>query len=297
MKLSRSVFAVVALTASVTALAGVRLDKINATGTLNLGHRDSSIPFSYLDDHQKPIGYSMEICDGIIQSIEQKLGKKLKVNLVPVTSATRIPLINNGTVDLVCGSATNNLERQKQVNYAPTTFVTSIRYVTVKSDHIHELSQLKGKTVTSSAGTSSLKWLNQVNAQKGLKMRIIPAKDHAAGFLNVETGRAKAFFMDDVLIAGLVANSKNPARYELSEKAFSVEPYGIIYPKGDDELKAVVDAAVVAMMKDGRLEKLYNKWFTQPIPPKGINLNLPMSEALKRVIKHPTTSGDPADYL
>ncbi|AIL33287.1 amino acid ABC transporter substrate-binding protein [Basilea psittacipulmonis] len=296
MKLSRLALMAVVAGVAVGAQAGVRLDKIKNTGVLNMGHRDASIPFSYLDDNHQPIGYAMDICYGIVKSLEENLGKKIQVNLVPVTSATRIPLVQNGSVDLVCGSATNNPERQKQVAFAPTTYVAASRFVSVKDDHIHSLEDLKGQTVTSSAGTSSLKWLNQVNVDQKLEMRVIPAKDHAAGFLNVETGRAKAFFMDDVLLAGLVANSKDPARYVINDKANTVEPYGLIYPKDDVELKALIDDAVIAMMKDGTVEKLYNKWFMNPIPPKNINLNLPMSEELKKVLVNPTSSGDPKDY-
>jgi len=293
----------IAAIASVTALTSLgahaegRLDRIKSSGTISLGYREASLPFSYLDDAQKPIGYSMDICHGIVEAVKKNLGmSKIDVKLVAVTSSTRIPLIANGTVDLTCGSATNNLERQKQVSFAPTTFVTANRFVAKKSSNVNKLADLKGKTVISTAGTSNIKWTTGANADQNLGMNIIPAKDHAEAFLTVESGRATAFFMDDVLLAGLVATSRNPGEWMISEEAYSVEPYAIIEPKDDPAFKKVVDDAVTTMMKDGTLQKLYTKWFQSPIPPKGINMNLPMSETLKKVIEKPTDSGDPAHY-
>ncbi|ALM84686.1 amino acid ABC transporter substrate-binding protein [Bordetella sp. N] len=294
--------ALIAALAAVTTLASVaahadgRLDQIKSSGTISLGYRDASLPFSYLDDAQKPIGYSMDICYGIVKAVEKSVGKTLKVNLVPVTSSTRIPLVANGTVDLECGSTTNNLERQKQVSFAPTTFVTANRYVAKKSSNINSLADLKGKTVISTAGTSNIKWTTEANAEQKLGMNIIPAKDHAEAFLTVESGRATAFFMDDVLLAGLVATSRNPGEWVIGKEAYSVEPYAMIEPKNDPAFKKVVDDAVVAMIKDGTVAKYYDKWFMKPIPPKNVNLNLPMSEPLKKVLANPTDSGDPAAY-
>ncbi len=291
---------------SFTATAG-RLDDIKSSGTIKLGYRDASLPFSYLDDNQKPIGYSMDICYGIVDAVKQKLGmKQLNVQLVPVTSSTRIPLVANGTVDLECGSTTNNLERQKQVSFAPTTFVTANRFVAKKSSNFKTLEDLKGKTVISTAGTSNIKWVTEANGGQGkylegtavpsLGMNIIPAKDHAEAFLTVESGRASAFFMDDVLLAGLVATPRNPKEWMISDQAYSVEPYAMIEPKDDPAFKKVVDDAVIAMMKAGTIETLHKKWFMSPIPPKNVNLNLPMSPALKKVLANPTDSGDPATY-
>jgi glutamate/aspartate transport system substrate-binding protein len=287
--------------ASVTALTSVahadgRLDSIKSSGTISLGYRDASLPFSYLDDAQKPIGYSMDICAGIVKAVEKSVGKPLKVNLVAVTSSTRIPLVANGTVDLECGSTTNNLDRQKQVSFAPTTFVTANRYVAKKSSNINKLEDLKGKTIISTAGTSNIKWTTEANNEKKLGMNIIPAKDHAEAFLTVESGRATAFFMDDVLLAGLVATSRNPSEWMIGKEAYTVEPYAMIEPKDDPAFKKVVDDAVVAMIKDGTVEKLYTKWFMSPIPPKNVNLNLPISDPLKKVLANPTDSGDPAAY-
>ena len=281
----------------VAAQAQGRLDKIKATGQITLGVRESSIPFSYLDDAQKPVGYSIDICHGIVDALKEKLGlEQLQVKQIAVTSSTRIPLVANGTVDISCGSATNNEQRQQQVSFAPTTFVTSTRFASLKSSGLKDLADLKGATVISTAGTSNLRWLTQVNAEEKLGMRIMNAKDHSEAFLTVNSGRAVAFFMDDILLAGLVANSRNADDWVISEKAYTVEPYGMILPKDDPEFKRAVDDAVKAMMQDGRLKKMYQKWFTQPIPPRNINLNWPMSAELEKVIANPTDSPRPEDY-
>jgi glutamate/aspartate transport system substrate-binding protein len=277
--------------------ANSRIDKIKSTGEITLGYRDSSIPFSYLDDHQKPIGYSMDICSGVVDALKKDLKMpNIKVKLVSVTSSTRIPLVANGTIDLSCGSATNNAQRQVQVSFAPTTFVTATRFTALKKSNLNDLADFKGKTVVSTSGTSNLKWLTEANAEQHLGMRIIPAKDHSEAFLTVSSGRASAFFMDDILLAGLVATSRDPGEWMISKKAYTIEPYGIIEPKGDPEFKTAVDNAIKAMMKDGKLDELYAKWFTKPIPPKNVNLNWPMTPELKKVIANPTDSPDPAVY-
>ena len=281
---------------ALSAQAG-RLDQIRERGEVALGYREASLPFSYLDDKQQPVGYSMDICMGVVEALKQKLQLPgLRVKRVPVTSSTRIPLVANGTVDMTCGSATNNEQRQKQVAFAPTMFITHTRLAYRKDSGVGNLESLKGKTVVSTAGTSSLLWLTQANAERKLGIRIMPAKDHAEAFLAVERGRAAAFIMDDVLLAGLVANSRKPDDWVIGEETFTTEPYAVILPKNDPEFKQVVDEAVEAMMRDGRMEKLYEKWFTQPIPPRGINLNWPLGDALKRVFAKPTDSPDPAVY-
>ncbi len=274
-----------------------RLDQIRDRGEVTLGYREASLPFSYLDDKQQPIGYSMDICMGVVEVLKQQLGlPDLRVKRVPVTSSTRIPLVANGTIDMACGSATNNAQRQQQVAFAPTMFITSTRLASLKDSGVTDLQSLKGKTVVSTAGTSSLLWLTQENAERKLGIRIMPAKDHAEAFLAVERGRAAAFLMDDVLLAGLIANSRQPDDWLIGEETFSTEPYAVILPRNDPEFKAAVDDAIKAMMQDGRMEKLYEKWFTQPIAPRDINLNWPIGDALKRVFAEPTDSPDPAVY-
>jgi len=239
----------------------------------------------------------MDLCYRIVDAVKSDLKlDKLEVRLNPVTSATRIPLIANGTVDLECGSTTNNLERQKQVSFTITHFVTANRFVSKKSANLKTVDDLRGKTVVSTSGTTNIKQITEIGAQKGLNLNIIAAKDHAEAFLMVETGRAAAFVMDDILLYSLVASSKSPQDYVISADALSVEPYAIMLPKGDAPFKKVVDEAMIATYKSGAINGIYQKWFLEPIPPKGINLNVPMSASFKKVIASPTDSGDPAVY-
>lgn len=273
------------------------LKKIKETGTITLGVRDSSIPFSYLDDKQSYQGYSIDLCLKIVTAVQKQLGlSSLNVKLNPVTSATRIPLMANGTIDLECGSTTNNMERQKQVSFAPTTFVTANRILSKKSSNIKSLADLKGKSVVSTSGTANLKQLTTLNADQSLGINIMPAKDHAEAFLMVETGRAAAFVMDDILLASLAANSKAPGDYEISKTALSVEPYGIMLRKDDVPFKAAVDKAISAVLTSGDVNRIYAKWFMAAIPPKGITLNWPMSDQFKAVVAKPTDSGEPSAY-
>ena len=285
-----------ALPASAQQLTGT-LAKVKDSGTITLGHRESSVPFSYYDDNQKVIGYAMDLCYGIVDAVKAELKlDKLEVKLNPVTSATRIPLIANGTVDLECGSTTNNLDRQKQVAFTITHFVTANRFVSKKSSNLKTVDDLKGKTVVSTSGTTNNKPNTEIGAQKHLDLNIIAAKDHAEAFLMVETDRAAAFVMDDILLYSLVATSKAPGDYVISADALSVEPYGIMLRREDAPFKTVVDAAMTKTYKSGAINGIYDKWFLKPIPPKGINLNVPMSAAFKKVIANPTDSGDPAWY-
>ncbi|NEV00536.1 amino acid ABC transporter substrate-binding protein [Bradyrhizobium uaiense] len=275
------------------------LKNIKDTGAITLGYRDSSIPFSYLDDNQKPVGYAMDICYKIVDAVKKELKlDKLEVKLNPVTSATRIPLMANGTVDLECGSTTNNAERQKQVSFTNSHFLTASRYVTKKANKINSIDDLKGKTVVSTAGTTNIKQLTEANLARGLSVNIIPAKDHAEAFLMVETDRAVAFVMDDILLASLVAGSKSPDDYVISKDAFSKpEPYGIMLRKDDAPFKKVVDAATAALYTSGEGQKIYDKWFTQKIPPKGLNLNSPAGPEMKKQFAKPADSPDPDAYL
>ena len=273
------------------------LKKIKDTNTITLGHRDASIPFSYFDDKQQAVGYAMDLCGKIVDAVKAELKMpNLQVKLNPVTSATLIPLMANGTVYLECGSTTNNLERQKQVAFTITHFVTANRFVSKKASNLKKLDDLKGKTVVSTSGTTNIKQITELNGQKNLGMTILPAKDHAEAFLMVETGRAVAFFMDDILLYSLVASSKNPSEWTISADALSVEPYGIMLRRDDPSFKKVVDDAMTKVYKSGEITKIYAKWFLQPVPPKGINLNVPMSEVFKHVVAKPTDSGDPNDY-
>jgi glutamate/aspartate transport system substrate-binding protein len=273
------------------------LKKVKDTGSISLGHRESSLPFSYYDDNQKVVGYAYELCDKLADAVQAELKMdKLERKLVAVTSANRIPLLTSGGIDLECGSTTNNLERQKEVSFTLTHYVTATRFVSKKANNYKSLDDLKGKTIVSTAGTSNIKLVTGLNTERNLGMTIIPAKDHADAFLMVETDRAAAFAMDDILIASLVAVSKTPDAYVISEEALSVEPYGSMLRKDDPAFKKVIDDAMLAMFKDGTIEKLYDKWFMNPIPPKNVTLNVPISAQFKKVIANPTDSGDPKDY-
>ena len=293
---------IVAAACALAAPAGAQeltgtLAKIKETGTITIGHRDSSLPFSYYDDKQQVVGYAMDLCNKIVDAVKTNLNMpNLKVALNPVTSATRIPLMANGTVDLECGSTTNNLDRQKQVAFTITHFVTANRFVSKKSNNFKTVADLKGKTVVSTSGTTNIKQINEINTAQNLGITILPAKDHAEAFLMVETDRAQAFVMDDILLASLAASSKDPSLYQISEEALSVEPYGIMLRKDDPAFKKVVDDAMTAVYKSGDINAIYEKWFTKPIPPRGITLNIPLGASFKKVIENPTSSGDPADY-
>ena len=284
-------------TANAEELTGT-LKNIKESGAITLGFRDSSIPFSYLDDSQKPVGFAMDICYKIVDAVKKELKlDKLDVKLTPVTSSNRIPLLANGTIDLECGSTTNNAEREKQVSFTNTHFLTASRYVSKKSSNIGKIDDMKGKSIVSTAGTTNIKQLTEANAARNLGINIIAAKDHAEAFLMVETDRASAFVMDDILLASLVAGSKDPSAYVISTDAFSKpEPYGIMLRRDDPAFKKVVDAATAAVYTSGEGQKLYDKWFTQKIPPKGLNLNTPIGPELKHEFAKPSDSPDPASY-
>jgi glutamate/aspartate transport system substrate-binding protein len=277
---------------------GPTLQKIKDSGTIMIGNRDSSVPFSYLDNNQKPIGFAIYICEKIVEAVKNELKlDKLKVEFNPVTSSTRIPLLANGTIDLECGSTTNNAERQKQVWFTNTHFLTATRFVSKKSSHINSIDDLKGKSVVSTSGTTNIKQLTEANAARNLNITIIPAKEHAESFLMVETDRAVAVVLDDVLLASFVAGSKDPGAYVMSTDAFSKpEPYGIMLRKDDVAFKKVVDAATAALYTSAEGQKLYDKWFMQKIPPKGLNLNTPIAPELKAEFANPSDSPDPDSY-
>ena len=273
------------------------LAKIKRTGTITLGVRDGSVPFSYLDDKQQYIGYSVDLCMKIVTAAQKQLGlTSVKVMMNPVTPANRIPLMANGTIDLECGSATNNAERQKQVAFAPTMFVVANKLLVKKSSGIKSLADMKGKPLVVTAGTTTQKQLTILNNEMGLGMTILVGKDHPESFLMLETGRAVAQANDDILLAAQVAAAKNPGEYEITKEALSVEPYGIMLRRDDPAFKQLVDATLTRFYQSEDFKKVYDKWFMSPIPPKGINLNFPMPPQLQAVLAKPTDSPDPAAY-
>jgi glutamate/aspartate transport system substrate-binding protein len=222
---------------------------------------------------------------------------RLKLQVVPVLSSNRIPLMANGTIDMECGSTTNNAERQKQVAFTNTHFLTASRFVSKKAAHLGSIDALRGKTVVSTAGSTNIVQLNQANAARKLDITVVSAKDHAEAFLMVETDRAAAFVMDDVILSSFVASSKDPSAYVVSEDAFSAaEPYGIMLRRDDGPFKALADKATAALYGSAEGKAIYAKWFQAPIPPKGLNLNVPMSAGMKHAYAHPSDNPDPASY-
>ena len=268
---------------------GGTLKKVKDSGSITMGIRESSLPLSYLDDRQQPVGYHIDICNRIIDAVRAQLKlPALKVAHAPVTSQNRIPLVTNGTVDLECGSTTNNEARQKQVAFAPTTFVTNVRMAVKKASGIKSLDQLNGKPVATTSGTTSVQLMRAHEKGKHIDFKEVYAKDHADAFLMLETDRAVAFVMDDNLLAGLMVTSKNPNDYAIVGEVLNIEPIAIMLRRDDPAFKKVVDDAVHSLMKSGEIDKLYAKWFMSPIPPKGANLNFAMSDKLKELIKAPS---------
>lgn len=273
------------------------LRKIREAGVVSIGYRDTSVPFSYLDDRQRPIGYSIAICDRIVEAVRLRLAlPQLERRFVPVNSATRIPLVANGSVDLECGVTTNNVERQKHVAFSITIFVTASRLASKKATPITRVEDLRGKAVVSTVGTTSIKHLQELNTRRGLDVSILASKDDVEAFAMVEKNRAAAFAMDDVLLRGTIAVSRQPDDYVISEEALSVEPYGVMLRKGDPAFKRLVDETITALFRSGEIYNVYRAWFQSPIPPRGVVLDLPMHPALRRAIEQPTDSGDPAVY-
>ena len=265
------------------------LKKIKETGTITIGYRDSSVPLSYLDGNQKPVGFAIDLCGRVAEAVKTKLGlKTLAVTYSPVNSATRIPLVANGTVDIECGSTANQIARQKQVAFSFTTFVPQFKWLTRTDRGINSADDLKGKTVAVTSGTNTSQFVNKLNQDESLKMTISPGKDHAESFLLVETGRAAAFMEDDILLAGFIANAREPSNFKLLDKAYPSDPYALMLRRDDPAFKAVVDETLAGLMMSGEFAKLYTKWFESPIPPHDVNLKFPMSEPLKALVKHPS---------
>jgi glutamate/aspartate transport system substrate-binding protein len=268
------------------------LKKVKETNSITVGYRESSIPFSYLDNNGKPIGYAMELCGKVVDAVKADLKMPgLKVNYAPVTSSNRIPLLENGTIDLECGSTTNSVARQKQVSFGPTYFVINVTAAVKKDSGISDFAQLAGKTIVTTSGTTAVPLLKKYEKTKDMEFKEIYGKDHAESFLLMADGRASAFVMDDILLAGQIANSKDPAAYKILPGSLRQEPYSMMLRKDDPQFKALVDKTVGAVMTSGEINKIYAKWFTSPIPPKGINLNFPETPAIKEAFAHPNDKG------
>ena len=269
------------------------LQKVADANKITVSYREASVPFSYLIGSKTAIGFSVELVDAIVEDVRKKTRKpNLEVSYMAVTSQNRIPLMVNGTIDLECGSTTNNSTRAKDVTFSTNIFYTGTRLLTKKDSGIKNYADLAGKTVASTTGTTNAQVIRKYSADKKLDMQIVLGKDHDDSLLLVENDRAKAFAMDDILLFGLRANSKNPAALEVVGDSIQVEPYACFMRKDDLEFKKLVDGTLSRLMKSGEFNRLYTKWFMSPIPPKGVNLNLPMSAELKDNLK--TMSDKPA---
>ncbi|MEY0265479.1 glutamate/aspartate ABC transporter substrate-binding protein [Morganella morganii] len=264
------------------------LKKINDNGVIIVGHRESSVPFSYYDNQQNVVGYSQDYSNHIVNAVKKTLNKPdLQVKLIPVTSQNRIPLLQNGTFDFECGSTTNNLARQQQAAFSNTIFVVGTRLLTGKDSGVKDFADLAGKNVVVTSGTTSEMLLNKLNDEKQMKMRIISAKDHGDAFRTLESGRAVAFMMDDALLAGERAKAKKPDNWVIVGTPQSEEAYGCMLRKDDPQFKALIDKTVSDAQTSGEAEKSYNRWFKQPIPPKNLNLNFELSDEMKGLFKAP----------
>lgn len=286
-----------AVPASADELTGT-LRKIKDSGRIVLGVRDSSVPFSYQDENQNYVGFTVDVCKRIVEGLAKDAGlQKVRIETNPVTSSTRIPLIANGTIDLECSTTTNNADRQKQVAFTNTHFLSAVRFVSKKAQNISDIDALKGKTAVAVAGSTNLVMLNKVNAERKLGMNILTAKEPLEGFLLVENGRAAAFALDDVQLSVLIAQSKDPGAYVVSNDSLSTpEPYGIVLRRDDLTFKAAVDRITSELYRSPEIVAIYDKWFLKPVPPRNLNFNFPMTPELKRAYEHPTDSPDPTAY-
>lgn len=267
------------------------LQKIKDTGKVVVGHRESSAPISYLADG-KPVGYAMDICAAVVDELKKELKMPdLKVEYKAVTSATRIPEIQAGNIDMECGTTTNSMKRQEQVAFSTNYYVSEVRMLVKKGSNIKSIADLDGKAVVTTQGTTSDKYIKQGEQSAKVNVTNVFGKDHADSFAQVEAGSAVAFFMDDNILAGLVANSKKPADFEITGPVISTEPYGIMLNKGDPGIKKIADKVVTDMIKSGAMDKNYKKWFQMPVPPKNINMNFPMNSSLKKLFAEPNDKG------
>ena len=268
------------------------IQKIRQDGEITIGYRESSIPFSYLDDMQQPLGFSIDLCLRIVDALRQELKlPQLKIKMTPVSASTRVPLLQNGTIDMECGSTTNTVDRQKQVSFLVTTYLTGTRLLVRKADNIKSIADLRGKNIAVTSGTNNIRFVQTAIDQGNLNINLMNSKEHTESLLLVQTGRAAGFATDDVLLYSLRANSKNPAELEVVGPFLSVEPYGIMVRKDDPIFKKIGDNTLIGLFNNGEFEKIFNKWFLSPIPPKGINLNIPLPDPLREIMRSPTDRG------
>nr|WP_309907741.1 transporter substrate-binding domain-containing protein [Variovorax soli] len=271
---------------------GGTLAKVKASGAITIGYRESSFGFSYLDGDLKPVGYSIEICKRIVEAMKAELKMPaIELRWQAVTSANRIPLVTNGTVDIECGSTTNLVERQKQVAFSPDIFRYNVRMLVKADSGIKSIADLQGKTVVTTTGTTSFRLLRDADKGRNLEVNNLAGKDHTDSFLLVESGRAQAFVLDDILLAGQIANARHPKDFIITGESLRTENQALMFRKDDPQMKALVDRVVGGMMKSGEMEKLYHQWFMSPIPPRNININYPLNDETKDAFANPSSKG------
>ena len=269
---------------SVHAQTGSTLEKIQQQGKVTIGVRESSAPMAYaLGSNHQFVGYHVELCEKVLAHIVPQA----KIEYMAMTAQNTLPLVQNGTVDMGCGPTTNNLSRQKQVSFAVTTYVSEVRMAVRADSPITSFKQLDGKTVAASAGTTAVQLLRKFSKDHNVSLPTQLGKDHFESFMMLEAGRAEAFVLDDNLLAGVIANSKDPQGYKIVGEVLGSEPIALLFRKDDPSFKKAVDDALVSMMKSGEVAQIYDKWFVQPIPPKNMSLNLPMGDTLKQLLQAP----------
>lgn len=263
-------------------------DRIARSGVVAIGYRDSSPPFSYLDQDRRPIGYSIEICHRIVDAMRQSLKRPLEVRYVPVTSATRMEAVIRGEVDLECGTTTSTAERRQKVAFTVPTYIATTALLVRSGSGIGSIGDLGGKTVVTTRGTTAEKIFRDANERRSLRASLVEAKDHAESFSVLQAGKADAFIMDDVLLYSLRAASGTPERFEVTRDKLNIEPLAIMFSREDPALKKIIDQEVSRLVVEGEIQKIYRRWFESPIPPKNVNLSLPMSYLLRDSFKAPT---------
>ncbi|MGF6812593.1 glutamate/aspartate transport system substrate-binding protein [Paraburkholderia sp. Clong3] len=279
----------VACAASASALAGPTLDQIKSSKEITLGYREASVPFSYIDQNQKPVGFSLDLCAHVVDELKKSLNlPQLNVKYLPVTGANRIPLIQNGTVTIECGGTSSSAQRLQQVGFSVATFVSHSMWLTKADSGIKSAADLKGKTVVVTQGSNAVQLAKEVSEKNGLGLNVVQAHDHAESMLMLQSGRAAAFMEDDILLAAKKAEAQNPGQYKFLPDSYNTLVYGLIVPKNDPEFKAIVDKTLSNLMASGQFVQIYNKWFEKPIPPNNTNLNFPVSTDLKERIAHPS---------
>lgn len=265
------------------------LQKIQQSGVITVGHRESSMPFSYYDDQQKPIGYSMDLCAQVVEQVKTAVGHPdLKVQYQPVNSSNRIALVKNGTVDIECGSTANYLERQKEVAFSYSTFWVSKRLISKSSTPYKTIDDLAGKPVVVTQGTDTALLIRKINEERKLNLRIQSGKDHAESLLMVQTGRAAAFMEDDILVSSLRAKERDPSQLKLLDDSFGGDPYALMFRKDDPQFQKLVDDTLAELMNSGKASELYTKWFQSPIPPQNITISFQMPARLKELFAQPS---------